>query len=563
MKCAGLSSCLITLAIFCASLCPTADARAASASDRSGGPAPQAGRAEKPGTEFDVKHYDIHLRIDVANQSISGAVTVKALAVSAGLKAIALDLADYLSVSSVKSGAKELAFTRGNAKLNIELGRAHRAGSPFEVTVNYSGRPTGGSRLGFVFSTRRPVPVVGSFGLPYNAPYWLPCKDGPGDKADTADIAVTLPRELLVVSNGKPVGETDHGDGTKTSRWAVRYPIYADVISVAATNYVTFTLPYRSPSGVSMPLTFYVYPEDLEKAKADFSVVPDMMRHFEEMFGDYPFLREKYGISEFEGSWKEHQTIGSQTYRRITGDHQNDFIVGHELAHQWFGNSISPKDRSHVWLSEGFSDYAYWLWRERTKGRSAYLAEVEKAGRVEFDGPVYVEGPKQSERNRLVDLNHFSRSALVLHMLRHVMGDAVFFRALKKYVKTYSYKNVVTEDYQKICEREYGRSLGWFFRQWVYGAGRPEYEFRWDVSKNGGKRRLRLTVNQVQTSAGLFEMPLDVEVTTPSGKKTFVVWSKLKSESFELPVTEDVTKVAIDPGGWVLKRIKSNPSPSS
>jgi aminopeptidase N len=505
---------------------------------------------------FDVKHYDIHLRMDVAAKAISGTVTIKALAVAAGLKAIRLDLADYLTVDSVTSGDKNLAFTHGDEQLNITLAQAYRAGSPFEVTINYKGQPTGGARSGFFFSSRRSVPVIGSNGLPYNAPYWLPCKDGPGDKADSADIAITLPQELVVVSNGKLVEETNNGDGTKTSRWAVRYPIYPDVIAVEATNYATFTLPYKSSTGALMEMKFYVYPEDLEKAKIDFSVLPDMMKHYAALFGEYPFLKEKYGVAEYEGGWKEHQTIPGYTYLRITGDHANDFILGHELAHQWFGNSLSLKNRSHVWLNEGFSDYAYWLWLERSRGRAAYMAEMRKASQKDFNGPVYIKEPKKAERNKLIDLNLFSRSALVLHMLRHVMGDAPFFRALRKYVKTYSYRNVVTEDFQKTCEQEFGRSLDWFFKQWVYGEGRPEYEYRWSVSQAAGKRMLKLVIDQTQTNTGLFEMPLDVVITTPAGSRTVTVRSKLKSESFEFPVNVDVTQVLIDPDEWVLKKIK-------
>lgn len=507
-------------------------------------------------SNFDVKQYDIHIRIDIANHSISGTVTMKALAVVSDLKTIRLDLADEMKVEAVKSGGQDLTFNHSNRLLTIKLARTYRKGSPFEVTTNYSGQPSTPTDRspGFLFSSRRSVPVVGSFGLPLNAPDWLPCKDGPGDKADSADIAITLPQELVAVSNGNLVNEINHNDGTKTSTWAVRYPIYPDVISVMATNYVTFTLPYKSLTGASMDMRFYVYPEDLEKARVDFSIVPDIMKYYASVFGEYPFLKEKYGIAEFERGWKEHQTIPSYSYKRITGDHKNDFIVGHELAHQWFGNSISLKNRSHIWLNEGFSDYAYWLWVERSQGRAAYMSVMKEASQIEFSGPIYITQAKMSERNQLTSLSLFARSAVVLHMLRHVMGDAAFFRALKKYVKTYSYKNVDTEDYQKICEQVYGRPLGWFFKEWVYGAGQPEYHYKWTSARVGNKQMLKLLVDQVQPGS-LFQMPLDVEVTTPAGTQTFVVWSKLRTESFDLPVSGRVAQVEIDPQHWVLKKL--------
>jgi aminopeptidase N len=280
-----------------------------------------------------------------------------------------------------------------------------------------------------------------------------------------------------------------------------------------------------------MPMVFYVYPEDLPKAKIDFSVLPDIMRTYAAIFGPYPFLREKYGVAEFSvNSFREHQTLPSYGAARITGDHKNDFILAHELAHQWFGNSISVKSWSDVWLNEGFATYAYALWRERLDGKSAYFQVMKKLDRADLFGSVFIADP--NDQDKLFSATTFYKGAWVLHMLRHVMGDKSFFRALRTYVRSFSYKNVSTDDFKRVCESEYGRPLDWFFKEWIYGSDRPEYKYNWTtVSRDGNKYTLELKVYQEQKDSGVFVMPLDVVVMTSTGERKFVVWDTLKSQA--------------------------------
>jgi len=359
----------------------------------------------------------------------------------------------------------------------------------------------------------------------------------------------------VVASNGKLVSEKQNDDGTKTFQWSVRYPIYPDTISLAITNYRTFTIPYQYSPTRSMPLVFYVFPEDLEKAQTDFSVLPDIMKTYAAVFGPYPFMREKYGVAEFSvNSFREHQTLPSYGAPRITGNHKNDFILAHELAHQWFGNSISLKSWSDVWLNEGFATFAYALWVEHGKGRAAYLEAVKKMDRANFSGSIFIADPKDTDK--LFSATTFYKGAWVLHMLRHVMGDKEFFRALRNYVKVFSYKNASTDDFKKACERQYGRSLDWFFKEWIYGSGRPEYKYNWrTVSRDGNKYSLELKVDQEQKDSGVFVMPLDVVVTTSSGERKFVVWDTLKSQMFEFFLEQKIAQVKLDRDGWVLKTI--------
>jgi aminopeptidase N len=499
------------------------------------------------------KRYEIRLRIDPAVKLIEGSVTMQALAIAANLRAITLDLADNMSVASVQSAGRELKFSHLNDQLDITLAQPLKTNAVFDIVINYQGQPKG---KGFTFSEHQSVPMVSTYGLPFTAKQWWPCKDEPTAKVNSVDLIITAPDSFIVASNGKLVKERDNNDGTKTFFWSVGYPIYPDTVSLAITNYKIFTLPYRYSATGIMDMAFYVYPEDLEKAKIDFGVLPDMMASHVSLFGDYPFLKEKYGVAEFAvQSFREHQTMPSYSAMFITGDHRNDFILAHELAHQWFGNSISVKNWSHVWLNEGFATYAYALWREHVGGPVGYLSTIRELDSGHFEGSLYIKDT--ADNSKLFSDTVFNKGAWVLHMLRHVMGDEKFFLALKNYVKTFAYKNASTEDFQKVCEREYGHPLDWYFKEWVYGTGQPHYKVSWTNTRNDNRSAVKLAITQIQPDSTFFRMPLDVELTTSSGSKTFVVWNTEKAQEFDFSVEGDVTQVKIDPSDWVLKTISS------
>jgi aminopeptidase N len=503
---------------------------------------------------FAIQHYDLDVNIDASKKRIVGRSRLHIRVASDELHALTLNMADTLTAISVQSENKPLRFEHHDNHLNVSFERPYRADYHFVLTVDYEG---GSSGQGLVFDEHNSTPMIYTYGLPFTAQQWFPCKDEPADKADSADITITVPEPLVAASNGTLARTTINGDRTRTFRWEVRYPIYPDVISVAVTNYATFTLPYYYGNSEPMPMAFYVYPEDLEKAQKQFGILPEMIKQHVAAFGEYPFINEKYGVAEFaKPSFREHQTLPSLAARLITGNHDYDWILAHELAHQWFGNCISVKNWSHIWLNEGFANYAYALWKENIEGKAAYLKVMQSWDKDEFPGSVFVKDP--SNRDALFSETTFQKGAWVLHMLRHVMGDETFFRSLKSYVKTYSYRAANTEDFERVCEREYGHPLDWFFREWVYGVNRPAYEYKWQASPSGTRSIVDLTINQVQTNAVVFEMPIDVMIKTGARGKRFVAWQNSRSQNFTFAVDQPPERVELDPEGWILKKVSDD-----
>ena len=518
-----------------------------------------AGAVAIDATSIDVQHYRLDLRIDPETKSLRGSVEVRAQRLPGSSKALALDLSTALMVDTVTLNGKPARFAHENDRILIAADESRSDGESISIVVTYHGTPQGTS---FVFTERNGQPAISNYGLPFTARQWWPSKDDPADKADSAEIVITVPRPLVAASNGKLVATESNADGTRTYHWRVEYPIYPDVVSVAIAEYTVFEDRYQAANGTVMPLQFYVFPGDETKARRDFSVLPDMMRSHVKHFGEYPFLREKYGVAEFAtNSFREHQTLPSYSEQLITGDHANDAILAHELAHQWFGNSLSVRDWRHVWLNEGFATYAAMLWQERRDGHAAYLAALQKIDEGDLRGPVFM--ADVTNNKKLFGAATFYKGAWVLHMLRHVMGDEKFFAALKAYVAEYSYRNVATEDFRAVCERFYGKPLEWFFQQWIYGVSRPTYQVSWTQASAAGEAAL--VIRQLQMDAPVFTMPIDVLVTTTAGPKRLVVWNDRREHTIPIAsitnsTTDRITNVTIDPDGWILKSLAHEPA---
>ena len=507
---------------------------------------------------FDVTYYRLNLRIDPSDEIISGDVTTQAISTASDLKEIVLDFYENMEIDSILSEGKHLTYSRANNQLILNLAEPYEIGETFTVTVYYRGRPGNkGGFHSFTFEEHVGVPIISTLSEPFGSPTWWPCKDDPDDKADSVDIIITVPSTLVVASNGLLVSETDNGDGTRTFFWKERYPISTYLVSLAISNYEMFSDYYHYSDSDSMEVQFFVFPEDLENAIKDFSVTVPMIEYFSSVFGQYPFIQEKYGMAEFPW-WgaMEHQTCTSYGSALIRGDHKYDWINAHELAHQWFGDLITMKRWSHIWLNEGFASYAEALWEEEQNGRKAYLDYVKSMDtKGWFPTSVFVYD--STKIKSLFSGTVYDKGAWVLHMLRYVMGDSAFFQVLKEYGDIYAYGTATTEDFRRLCESYYGHELDWFFKQWVYEPFRPSYRYSWKESIDGNQHTVTVVLSQVQTGVGLFKMPLDIVLKTASGDSTFVVWDSLKSQTFEFILNEDVFNVEIDPEGWVLKNLET------
>lgn len=520
----------------------------------------KAGQINYPGDpNYDVKYYKLDLTLTYTPQNIKGAVTVNALITSDNVSSVFLDLVDTLTVDSVKLNNAKTTYTHQNDKLNINLNTIHNAGDPLNLIVYYHGIPGTSGFGSFTFGST-PVnnkPTIYTLSEPYGAKDWWPCKDTPADKADSADIWITVSTDMVPVSNGKLISTIENGDGTHTYRWKVSYPIAQYLLSLAIADYHEYTNYYNYSRSDSLPITNYIYPESWnDNIKTLLDLTPEMIKVFAEHFGEYPFLREKYGHAQFGwGGGMEHQTITS------LGSFSSG-IISHELAHMWYGDAITCKDWHHIWLNEGFATYGQGVWIESQQGKSAYdnFINTEMSAAKLAIGSIWVEDIDNV--NQIFDGNRsYAKGGVVLHMLRGIVGDSVFYKILKSYSgdPALAYGVATTEDFQRVAENVFGLDLNYFFQEWIYGYNYPKYSVVWSKNLLGVDRwnfSLNIT-QQVNQKPIFFTMPVQVKVNFSSGDTLITVFNNAQNQNFDFELNKEPVSIFFDPNNWILKDIIS------
>ncbi len=504
-------------------------------------------------SDFDVRYWELDIDVtDIGGQTISGAVIMTSESVIDGLILAEYDFHSSMTVDQVTMDGSPVSYSHAGGILTITLDQTYNTGDEFTTVVSYHGHPPGS----FTWNTHSGQPIISTLSEPEGAREWWPCKDMPHDKADSADIIITVPDNLVATSNGVLISDTDNGDGTRTFHWKESYPITTYLISLAISNYQSFTDWYTPDIGDPMPIINYVYPEDYADAVEDLSITPQVMGVFADMFGEYPFINEKYGHSEFPwGGAMEHQCNTSYGAVLIRGDHAYDWILIHELAHQWFGDKITCDIWPDIWMNEGFASYLEALYEENQWGFDAYRNYMLYMNSVnDPSGPIYDPG-------YLFDSNTvYDKGSWVLHMLRAVMGDQAFFDGMYGYANhpDHQYGTITTLEFRDIMAGYYGAPLDWFFDEWVWGENRPEYEYSWlDEEIGGGQYELFLHIDQVQglPAPEIFTMPIKIYPFVNGIETETTIWNNSRAADYRIVVDGNVTQLQLDKYDWILKEV--------
>ncbi len=503
--------------------------------------------------EINVTYYFLRLTVSTppGPTLLSGDVLIQAVNLADSLSTIVLDLMNTMTVDSVLAGEKAVGYSQQPQTLTITLDRTYHRDERIAVRVLYHGVPVATGFGSFYFSSHNGTPWVWSLSEPYGARDWWPCKDHPSDKADSADIWITCDDRLKAGSNGRLVEISDNGDGTHTYKWSERYPIASYLISIAVTDYAEFTNWFRYSPTDSMPVVNYVLPELLSYALQSLPQTVEMLQIYSDLYGLYPFIKEKYGHASMgSGGAMEHQTMTSTTTF-------SEFVVAHELSHQWFGDMISPRSWVDIWLNEGFASYSEALYSERKYGEQFYAGYMRSffTDAKNAVGPLRVQDTSDVPA-LFAEANVYAKGASVLHMLRHVVGDSVFFSCLRAYATdpALRFNTATTSDFRGVCERVSGLPLGFFFDEWTDGTGYPSYAYSWQTAAAGSEWILTLHINQTNAVGGgtMFRMPLDIQVTGPSFDTTFTVTNNGPVQDYVVNLSRHPSDVRLDPGNWIL-----------
>ncbi|MEZ5305880.1 MAG: M1 family aminopeptidase [Pyrinomonadaceae bacterium] len=533
--------------------------------------------------DFDTKHIGLDLRFDWSTKKTFGVETFVFSPMKSGFKTLKLD-AGLMVINGVRySGGRELSFSYDKEKslLKIDLDREYARGEEISLEIDYetTGESVdntlgfgGGGGLKFVEpkgNEPRSRKQVWSQGESEYNRFWFPSYDYPNDFR-TTEIKATVPRPMQVISNGVLVEVKNNSDNTRTYHWKMDTP-YANYL----TSIVVGEFAEVKGSYMDIPISTYVYPDWKFEGQVTAKRLPDMVKFFSETL-DFKYPYKKYAQTvgnEFNGGM-ENISATTQTDTMIHDDRteldgDQDGLQAHELAHQWFGDFVTCRDWSEIWLNESFATYMEALWQEHSKGKDYFLFNEVRGNQQGYFGAW-----NQGQRRPIVTKNYanpdavfdsyaYPRGGAVLHMLRKQLGDENFFKSLNHYLRTNANQPVETEDLRIAIEETTGQSMDAFFDQWLYKMGHPVFEVA--KSFDAEKGELKMTVKQTQKvdltngypQVVYFQTPVDIEIVTESGREVETVYLDAKeTNEFSFKLASKPLMVDFDNEGTLIKELK-------
>lgn len=437
---------------------------------------------------FDVRHYELKLRVDPAQQSIAGTLRMRAQLLKKSDKLV-LDLDPALTATAVRVDKAASAFEHKDGRLWITPKLQPKEGRLFEVAVDYGGKPRVAKNPpwdgGFTWSkTAAGQPWIATSCQGEGADLWWPCKDQPGDEPDGFDLWIAVPKGLFVASNGVLVDFDQAAADVDTFHWRTQMPINNYGVALNIAPYKVISDSYTSVDGTEVPVQMFVLPEHEERGKAFLPQFKDHVRVFEQLLGPYPWRKEKYGVVETPHLGMEHQTILAYGNGFRDGDKDYDWLHNHELAHEWWGNLITCRDWKDMWLHEGFGSYMQPLYLERHAGVDAYRKEMQtQLQRIRNRRAV---APKEHKTSREIDedTDIYFKGSWVLHTLRWQLGDEKFFLCLRRFLYPdpqserstdgSAARFVDTDEFVQLVNRIAGSDLSWFFELYLRQPRLPQ-----------------------------------------------------------------------------------------
>jgi aminopeptidase N len=523
-------------------------------------------RADEPfarSKDYDLQHSKIALRFQPEQKKVIGEVTHSLALLRDGLENISFDSVG-LQIESVRLNRGAAKFATTENKLVVTLPKGAKAGAKYDVEIKYQGTPSKG--LYFILPDKdypnRPLEIW-TQGESEDTRYYLPTYDYPNDRLTTETI-LTVPASWQTVSNGKLISVTDASGGMKTWTWRESLPSSTYLITVVAGEFVEVKDSWRT-----IPVTYYAPKDRGDRLGPNYGRTPAMIELFSRKLGvDYPW--EKYSqamVDEFVAGGMENSSATTNTADSLRNpklvpeyEQNQDPLISHELGHQWFGDLVTTKDWGNIWLNEGFATFMETVWAESHFGKDT--ADYDRwesarqwfAARSLYDKPIVRYDFEDSEE---FDGNAYGKGGWVLYMLRRQLGEDAFYAGLKHYLEANRGRNVTTADLTKALEEATHTNVDAFFKQWIYGAGAPKLELSYVYDET--KKQVAVTVKQTQKReghVGLFNVPVEVEITTASGPKLYPIHVTQESESFTFPAESAPLMVLFDKGTQILKSVQ-------
>lgn len=519
--------------------------------------------------EVDQEHVRLELKFDLEKQVMEGRA-IHTLKPFKPVKSITLDAAGMqitkvlLLPPAPQMGEQSLKFEHKNHSLSITLDHEFAADEPLKLAILYRvEKPQHGAHFVAPDPNEPDQPrMVWTQSEPEYARFWYPCIDSPSDRL-TSEIVVTVAEKYQTLSNGVLKSKTPNKDGTQTWHWAQEKSHVPYLLSVVAGDFETLE---QSWDGI--PVISYVPRGRLDDADRSFGKTPDMLKFFTRKIG-YRYPWPKYAqicVDEYMWGGMEHTSattlnLGTLHDERAHLDVSSDNLVAHELAHQWWGDLLTCKDWGELWLNESFATYFATLWTEQDEGwnEAVWARHREAHDYLEEDKRVRrsIVNYRYRSPEDMFDRHSYPKGGRVLHMLRFELGDELFWKAVNRYILVNQFRTVETADLRIAIEEATGQGYNWFFEQWLYHGGHPDFEisWRWDDETNTARVQVKQT-QKVDDVTPVFRTSAELEFATAQGTTLRRIEITKADETFHFQLAERPTRVCFDPQDWILKTLK-------
>jgi aminopeptidase N len=504
-------------------------------------------------------HYNVKIQLsNDLNELTSARTEVTVVILKPKVTTIDFDFGD-LNVDGVTVDKRRAPFTRSSSTLLVKLPNAVRAGTKLIVSIDYRGKP----KSGLVMTNDKDGrPSVIGDNWPDRVHHWIPSFDHPSAKATVA-FSITAPSEQLVVANGRLVNVVNTSGMTRTWNYAEATPIPPYCMIFAAGQFTKID----AASEITQ-LSYYVPQSDAAAANRGFSAAAPSLKFFSHNVAPYPYekLALIVGNTQFGGMENSSAIVFASTiFNSISGTPMSSTfnirsnlveLVAHEIAHQWFGDSVTEESWSDLWLSEGFATYFAGLLVQHTDGEAAFRDYMQDAAttaiRFEKVARIPIHDSETEDLMALLNANNYQKGAWVLHMLRSQLGDEAFFAGLRDYYQQHKDGNATSNDLRITLEKASKTNLEEFFARWIYGTGHPIYQPSWTWDAQTKLLRLRLKQTQPEPA---FPNWVPLDIVTASGKERVILKPAGKETVQELRSNERPSSIQLDPDGTVLKEI--------
>ena len=499
---------------------------------------------------IDIRHYQFRLMLNDTTDRIGGETRID-VRFKKSASSVEFDLASLnqegkgMTVSLVSIDNQSLIFVHLNNRLTIQFTELVQAGTEKKIIIFYAGIPAAG-----LIIRKNKFGDRGFFGdnWPNRAHHWLPTIDHPYDKA-TCEFIIIAPEHYTVVATGEKLEESALERKLKLTHWKTSVLLPTKVMTMGAARFAI-----KNEGRVNdVPLQTWVYPQNRVEGFSDYAIAAKPLDYFSKTIAPYPF--EKLANVQSTTLYGGLENAGNIFYyeNSVTGKGNMEELMAHEIAHQWFGNSVSEADWHHVWLSEGFTTYFTKLYLENIYGSSRLMEEMRNDRKQVIayfqKDPAAIVNTTITDINKVLSTNTYQKASWVLHMLRHDIGEQKFREGIRQYYKQYQLSNALTDDFRQVMETVSGKDLKDFFGQWILQGGHPRLAANWTYDQK--RKQIHLTVEQKQLQ--VFSFPLDVGFSdSPGNPKIEKIRISQRKQEFSIPCAQKPKLLELDPNVWLL-----------